>query len=478
MRRLRDPVASFGMIQNDEDRKVSKETAKKTIKQGYVLLSSMIAFFTAVALWLWNVAPGWSKGYFGFRTLFVVGILYTAVYTFFARMYDAHKIGLCRLAELLFSQMLAFAIADIFLFVSAFFWFHDFSRIRIGIFFGGFVLQFLATGGIIFVFNRLFALFDEPRRILVVYGDSEYRMMLSKFEEKRRYHITACLNENIGGDRIFELLKDCQDVYLINVSEDLQNRLLLFCDEYGKDIHLSMSLNDLLLLRSDISHSFDTPFLRNKRNPVAWYYPAVKRLADVLLALIGLIVLSPVMLLTSLAIRIQDSGPVFYRQKRMTTGGKEFWVLKFRSMRVDAEKNGARLASEHDDRITPVGRFIRACRIDELPQLINILMGDMSIVGPRPERPEIAAEYEKILPEFRLRLKVKAGLTGYAQVYGKYNTTPQDKLRMDLIYIRERSLLFDLQIIFYTLKILFIPESTEGIGEGQTNALKNTMEKE
>jgi lipopolysaccharide/colanic/teichoic acid biosynthesis glycosyltransferase len=143
-------------------------------------------------------------------------------------------------------------------------------------------------------------------------------------------------------------------------------------------------------------------------------------------------------------------------------------------MRVDAEKDGvARLSSgENDDRITPIGKFIRKVRIDELPQLFNILVGDMSIVGPRPERPEIAAEYEKELPEFALRLQAKAGLTGYAQVYGKYNTIPYDKLQMDLMYIAHPSLLEDLQIIFATIKILFMPESTEGIDADKTTAAK------
>ena len=140
---------------------------------------------------------------------------------------------------------------------------------------------------------------------------------------------------------------------------------------------------------------------------------------------------------------------------------------------MDAEKDGvARLSSgENDDRITPIGHFIRACRIDELPQLINILRGDMSIVGPRPERPEIAADYEKELPEFALRLQAKAGLTGYAQVYGKYNTTPNDKLLMDLQYIAKPSFAEDLKIMFATVKILFMPESTEGIDANATNAM-------
>ena len=168
----------------------------------------------------------------------------------------------------------------------------------------------------------------------------------------------------------------------------------------------------------------------------------------------------------------RDGGPAFYKQCRLTKDGKEFNVLKFRSMRVDAEKDGvARLSTgENDDRITPIGHVIRKCRIDELPQLINILKGDMSIVGPRPERPEIAKQYEEELPEFRLRLQAKCGLTGYAQVYSKYNTTPYDKLQMDLMYIANPSLAQDLSIIFATIKILFLPESTEGIAEGQTTA--------
>lgn len=147
-------------------------------------------------------------------------------------------------------------------------------------------------------------------------------------------------------------------------------------------------------------------------------------------------------------------------------------VHKFRSMKVDAEKDGvARLSTGNkDDRVTPVGRFIRKVRIDELPQLLDILRGDMSIVGPRPERPEIAAQYEKELPEFALRLQAKAGLTGYAQVYGKYNTTPYDKLQMDLMYIAHPSIVEDLRIIFATIKILFIPESTDGVEEGKTTA--------
>lgn len=137
---------------------------------------------------------------------------------------------------------------------------------------------------------------------------------------------------------------------------------------------------------------------------------------------------------------------------------KEFYVYKFRSMIPDAEKDGIpRLASNSDSRITRVGKFLRKCRLDEIPQLINILRGDMSVVGPRPERPELTEKYEKEMPEFRFRLKVKAGLTGYAQVTGVYDTTPYDKLKMDLMYIERYSMVMDLRLILMTLKTIIFP---------------------
>ncbi len=181
------------------------------------------------------------------------------------------------------------------------------------------------------------------------------------------------------------------------------------------------------------------------------------------------------MFLTALAVKIYDGGPVLYKQIRCTIGGKEFRIMKFRSMSVDAEKDGkARLAAKNDARITPVGRFIRVCRLDELPQLFNILAGDMSFIGPRPERPEIIAQYMEIMPEFKFRMRVKAGLAGYAQVYGKYNTTPYDKLKLDLYYIENYSVWMDIKLMFLTLKILLMPDSTEGIESTQITAMKQS----
>ena len=219
-------------------------------------------------------------------------------------------------------------------------------------------------------------------------------------------------------------------------------------------------------------HLLHLPMLMLERYNPTPEYLFFKRVMDIVLSAVALIIASPVMLIVAVIIKATDGGTVFYRQCRLTRNGKEFNVLKFRSMRMDAEKDGvARLSTgEQDPRITPIGRFIRKVRIDELPQLINILKGEMRIVGPRPERPEIARQYEEELPEFSLRHQAKAGLTGYAQVYGKYNTTPYDKLLMDLMYIAKPSLAEDLKIIFATVQILFMPESTEGVSEGQTTA--------
>ena len=250
---------------------------------------------------------------------------------------------------------------------------------------------------------------------------------------------------------------------------------------YGKQqVYMIPRIGDVIMSSATQIHILHLPILRVQRYRPSLTYTVIKRVFDLFASLLALIILSPIFLATAIAIKAYDKGPVIYKQERLTKNGKRFMMHKFRSMRVDAEKDGvARLSSgDNDDRITPVGRFIRKCRIDELPQLIDVLAGNLSIVGPRPERPEIAEEYMKEIPEFQLRLQCKAGLTGLAQVYGKYNTTPYDKLQMDLMYIANPSFAEDIKICFATIKILFAPESTEGVEEGQTTALQNDLSDE
>lgn len=238
-------------------------------------------------------------------------------------------------------------------------------------------------------------------------------------------------------------------------------------------------ISDVIVKGSEELNLFDTPLFLSRNHGIPLMERAIKRLFDVVLSVLALVVLSPVFLITAIAIKVEDGGAVFYRQERCTFDGKRFWILKFRSMIEDAEKDGKpHPAGENDDRITRVGRIIRACRVDELPQLLNIIKGEMSIVGPRPERVEHVQTYTEEIPEFVFRLKVKAGLTGMAQVYGKYNTTALDKLKFDLLYITNFSILLDLQIIFETVKILFQKESTEGFSEERVQEMQELGKEE
>ena len=273
-----------------------------------------------------------------------------------------------------------------------------------------------------------------------------------------KYIISASIKEENGFELIKDKLLEYDGVIICDISSTLRNDILKFCFENSIRTYISPKISDIMLRGAEEIKLFDTPLLLNRNYGLTFEQRMFKRIFDIVLSIIGFVVALPLMLIIALAIKLYDGGPVFYKQKRLTINSKEFLVYKFRSMIIDAEKDGvARLACDDDDRITPVGAFIRKVRLDELPQLINIIKGDMSIVGPRPERPELTEQYKKDMPEFEFRLKVKAGLTGYAQVVGEYDTTPYDKLKMDLMYIQNYSLLLDLRIILMTLKIVIFP---------------------
>lgn len=448
---------------------MGNEKKKKIVKGLYKFISVTLAFVTAAGLWYWNVSPYWGEGYFGYIPLFLVGTAFCIVYWFFAKMYQALKIGIYRLTELTYFQVLSFGIADVILFIASLFWFHGVNGLELLSYVAAFGIQMVVIVGTIFVLNRFFAMYDSPRKVVIIYGKDDYIKFLRKIKAKTlRYEVVGCFDDGAPLELLKETIKECASVYLYEVNREIKKELILYCNAIHKDLYLTQDVEDLLTMGYDISHTFDTPFIRTKRVPVKWYYPIVKRIFDVFCSSLALIVLSPLFLIVAIAIKTYDGGPVFYTQKRVTRGHKIFMIYKFRSMITDAEANGMKRATSHDDRITPVGRIIRATRIDELPQLLNIIKGDMSIVGPRPERIELDEAYTKMIPEFSLRLAVRAGLTGYAQVFGKYNTTPLDKLKLDLIYINQRSLILDLKLIFYTVKIMFIPESTEGFEEDET----------
>lgn len=325
--------------------------------------------------------------------------------------------------------------------------------------------------------NRLF----KPADVLLVYDNEEAFKNGGEIIDRLTWRFNAVGELKLTGqdemDKLVAKMRNTKATALMlcGLTSTQRNDIIKYCVENDIRAYVRPNIGDFIISNAKTLQMANLPVMICERATPSLFYAVMKRAMDIVISLIGLIIASPFLLITAIAIKAYDHGPVFYKQVRLTKNGRKFKILKFRSMKVDAEKDGvARLSSENDDRITPVGKIIRACRIDELPQLINILKGDLTVVGPRPERPEIAAQYVEEMPEFSLRLQVKAGLTGYAQVYGKYNTEPYDKLQMDLMYVNQMGLVSDVKIILATIKILFMPESTEGIAEGQTTASGNS----
>ncbi len=301
--------------------------------------------------------------------------------------------------------------------------------------------------------------------MLMVYGQYGPDNLLKKLNSRPdKYNITKVMSEEHGYREIFRELGKKYDALVINdVSSRMHNTLVKYCYINNIPVFVTPKISDILVKGSIDVTLFDTPLYVVNEAGLNIFDRIIKRTLDILFSLIGLIVFFPLFLGVAIAIKLDDKGPVFYLQERIGQNKKKFKIIKFRSMIVGAEKEGeVRPAVDGDSRITRVGRRLRGSRLDELPQLINIFKGDMSFVGPRPERTEHVEKYEADIPEFCLRSKVPMGLTGYAQIYGKYNTSAYDKLRLDLMYIQKYSLFLDFKIILLTIRILFKKESTEG----------------
>ena len=307
------------------------------------------------------------------------------------------------------------------------------------------------------------------KEMLVLYDSYPPDAFLCKMAgRKDKFRATKIVNVSVGMEELEPMILDAESVLVYDVHSETRNKLIKFCFEHNVRAYSTTKVSDILTRGAERIHVFDTPLLLYRNNGLTFEQRFFKRLLDIVVASLMLIFSSPFLLISAIAIKLYDGGPVFFLQDRCTLNGKVFKIHKFRSMVVDAEKDGISVpAGERDPRITPVGRVLRATRLDELPQLIDILAGNMSFVGPRPERVEHVEKYTEEIPEFAYRLKVPGGLTGYAQLYGKYNTSAYDKLQLDLMYIQNYSLLLDIRLILMTVKVMFMKESTEGFTEEQ-----------
>lgn len=389
--------------------------------------------------------------------------LYGVLLVLFMSIYGGFKVGYLKKGNLIYSQILAVIFTNIFTYLQiAVLDKHFLSPLQLVKMTG---LDFLVIVVWTLIYQWFYRKIFPPRKMLLISGGrSDYHLAEKINSREDKYEICRTINIQQGILFLKQEILKYDGVIIGDISSHERNLILKYCFANSIRTYNVPKISDILLKSSVELNLFDSPLFLSRNEGMTIEQLFIKRLVDIVGALIGLVIASPLFLIISFSIRLTDKGPVFFKQARLTRGDKVFYIYKFRTMIQEAEKDGvARLAKEGDSRILPIGHFLRRTRLDELPQLFNILKGEMSIVGPRPERPELVEEILKDIPDFTYRTKVKAGLTGYAQIYGKYNTTAYDKLKLDLTYIRNYSLFLDMKLIFMTPKIMFMKEATEGV---------------
>ncbi|MCD7761782.1 MAG: sugar transferase [Lachnospiraceae bacterium] len=459
-------VASGETALSDEEIKRIKKTKLASDLKGVIrkiegLIELVVLCLIYYVIWKFNYRGNTNPLFFG-NGKYVLILVYGFLMLILFNMCDGFKYGHRKLSEVIVSQWVSIVLVN---FVTYF------QLCLIGNQMLN-VLPILALTGIDvcvaivmpYIFSAIYHQMYVPKDMLMIYGNEKAVDLKFKMDERPdKYVITKVLSYEIGYGAIRDEIKKHDAVIINDVPAEVRNDILKYCYKHEVRTYVVPKISDIIQRGGEEINLFDTPLYLIKGrglNPAQMFF---KRAFDIFLCLIALIPGLPIMAVVAIAIKCEDHGPVFYRQARVTKGGRVFNILKFRSMVVDAEKDGKpHPATENDPRITKVGKVIRATRIDELPQILNILKSDMSWVGPRPERTEHVEFYQKEIPEFAFRSKVKGGLTGYAQIYGRYNTTAYDKLRLDLMYIENYSFFLDLKLIIMTVQIMLKRESTEG----------------
>jgi exopolysaccharide biosynthesis polyprenyl glycosylphosphotransferase len=334
------------------------------------------------------------------------------------------------------------------------------------------VISFLISSILLTIWRiivfQLYVKLDGTKKVMVVGNEINCKRALFNFNQsKNNRHVMTHVVLHNYFHNIEKNIDDVDIVYVTeNVAEDERTKIYELVIRKNKQLFLSTTFENLTLINPNIMNIEDESIIEINEFKISPEEDLVKRIIDFVISLILLIITSPVMLITAILVKVTSRGPVFYKQVRITKGQKEFNILKFRTMSATAEKDsGPVLATANDARVTTVGKYLRSLRIDELPQLINVLRGDMSLVGPRPERPFFVEQFVEQNKYYDLRHNIRAGITGFAQVYGKYASDFSSKLNFDLLYIQKYSLLFDIKILLQTIKILFDKVSSKGVDE-------------
>ena len=413
---------------------------------------------------------------FEHRGKFVLIGVYALMTLLVMKLAEGFKFGYYKLSDVLISQLVALVVVNFITYWQLALIANGMIAVRPIVFMT--LIEILFSSVCCILFNWIYDKMHDQTRMIMVYG-TENALSLEQKTNMRLtgYHVAETVSAEENAETILSMIDDYDAVLINDIPPRRRNRILKYCYNHNKEVYIVPKISDIVIRGAEDFTLLDTPIITIKTYGLTMSQRIVKRTFDILLSAVALIPASVVILAVAIAIKIEDHGPVFFVQRRVTRDGKVFGLLKLRSMVVGADKHGVNPTVDNDARITKVGRFIRPTRIDELPQLFNILSGKMSIVGPRPERVEHVRKYSEAIPEFVFREKVKAGLTGYAQIYGRYNTTAYDKIRLDLTYIQNYSLILDIKLIIRTLRVLFQKESTEGFEEDQIEFLQTNRDR-
>ena len=473
-----------GLHDNERGYEGMKQGIKKLLLKycGFLILTIM-QISTFAILWLTYYVPILDyidRNFYFWGHWAVVGMYFIFV-IFFTHNFDGYGVDFQRAKNTCFTHCLAMICANMLSILQSWiigrYYFSVIPIILLTIF------QILFIIAWSFVLRFLYLRVNEPSKILVVHGlypPNAFETFLEKTDlYNEKFYLMTLFDLKKEEEELWYKIKDSDEVLLYDISTEKRNDILKYCYSNSKKVYITPKISDIIISGAERVYLSDSPLLRINRKGLRIETLLVKRMVDIIVSLVGIIIMSPFLLVSAIIIKSYDGGKVFFTQKRLTRNEKPFEIIKFRSMREDSEVNGPQIARYNDDRITPYGRFLRSTHLDELPQLFNILKGDMTLVGPRPERIENIEEYEKIIPEFKYRLSVKAGLTGYAQIYGKYDTTPYDKVKLDLEYIEKHSLFLDLKLMILTFKVMFQKGNAEGVKKQQRSALldMNFMDK-
>lgn len=457
--------------------KNKNEQFKKILRLSFLAAITIVEVLVFASFWIkvYNkdiVLPFVEKGNWFLYTIYII------FFSIFLHSFDGFKYGTYRKSNIIAAQILSsagtmFVMYLIIVLLSA-----EFVTVVPLLF--AMLADVIAILFVTVIGDTIIKKVFPPRKTVIIYDQYSPETFMHKVEQRKdKFVVCEVVNVDIGFEKLEEIIKQSESIIIYDVHSEKRNKILKICFENDIRAYTTTKVSDILVRGAEKLHIFDTPLLLYRNIGLTFEQRFFKRLLDIVVSAIMLIIASPVLLISAILIKLYDGGPVFFRQARGTIGGKIFYIHKFRSMIVDAEQDGSpHPAEERDPRVTPIGRFLRVTRLDELPQLIDILVGNMSLVGPRPERIEHIKQYSEEIPEFQYRLKVRGGLTGYAQLYGKYNTSPYDKLQLDLMYIQNYSFFLDLRLILMTVKIMFMKDSTEGFTKENSDKITDKSHEE